>query len=437
VQAICEDELRSAVEQNKSEWACILVMQPDSGEVLGAATYPYYDPNRYAAGIRETGDPELNVLVQKVYEPGSTAKPLLAAYAYDQGWIDGQQKIVCNRLLTIGQYTIREAELDHVLGGNDGVTIDQIISHSSNIGMARLAVMLGQDKVTQAYSAMGFWQKTGVELPGELKGLRPNGGCKDKSGGFTAWPKVSLANTGFGQGLATTPLQIASAYCAIANGGYLVKPRTVLELRDEGSASGAAEDGGSGLLAEQKENSKDNSGAPVLLGDGEELVKAPATAAKAAQTLERLIAAGTANAAESNSMSGGWGNDGIHGNDSVAPQRVLSAETCREASRWLVDAVEHGTGEKAKLERYSTAGKTGTAQIPAPGGGYLTGAYVASFVGYFPAEDPRYLVLVHQCSRRLATASPSWTKWRWCALGTGSSQPGTAESTKQAGRGHG
>ncbi|MCC7478597.1 penicillin-binding protein 2 [bacterium] len=389
VQAICEDELRSAIEKNRAEWGCVLVMQPGSGEILGAATYPYFDPNRYASGRREKDDPELNVLLQKVLEPGSTMKPLLAAYAYEQGWISSTDRIICNRLLTIGRYTVREAELDHVLGGNEGVTIDQVISHSSNIGMGRLALQLGQDKVTQAYSELGFWQKTGIELPGELKGLRPNGGRKDLKGDYRAWPKISLANTGFGQGLAVTPLQLASAYCALANGGYRVTPRTVLALREQGSA--AEDDTDPGLLADA--GSAGNT-TPALTGADEELLAAPSAAGEAAQALERILATGTAHAADNNSKSGGLDDDSLHGADRNAPQRVLSAESCAEAKRWLVDAVEHGTGKKARLERYSTAGKTGTAQIPAPGGGYLSGAYAASFVGFFPAEDPRYLVLV-------------------------------------------
>ena len=154
IQTVCEDELRRAQESNHAQWGCILVMEPSSGEVLGAATYPSFDPNEYVKG--RIGR-ESNLLVHTPVEPGSTIKPLLAAYALDQDWISPQQHYVCNRLLSVGKYRIKEAELSHVLGGNGGVTIDRILIESSNIGMAKVALDLGQERVMQAYEALGFF----------------------------------------------------------------------------------------------------------------------------------------------------------------------------------------------------------------------------------------------------------------------------------------
>ncbi len=155
IQIICEDELRQAVSGVNAQWGCVLVLNPHTGEVLGAATEPTFDPNEYARG--RIGD-EVNVLTQRVFEPGSTAKPLLAAYAVDRDWLDPQERFICNRLLTINSYTIREAEASHVIGDNNGVAIGEIIAKSSNIGMARVALSLGQDRVYRLLQRNGLFQ---------------------------------------------------------------------------------------------------------------------------------------------------------------------------------------------------------------------------------------------------------------------------------------
>jgi stage V sporulation protein D (sporulation-specific penicillin-binding protein) len=345
IQTICEEEMRAAIERNSAEWGCILVMDPRSGEVLGAGTHPTFDPNEYVRG--SLGE-ERNVLIHNAIEPGSTVKPLLAAYALDRQWLNPAHKYVCNRHYRVGKYAIREAEASHWIGGNAGVGIDRILISSSNVGMAQVALQLGQDHVREAFEALGFWSKTGIELPGESRGLRP---CRWQKNGEN-WPKITHATTGYGQGMSVTPLQLASAYCALANGGYRVRP--TLLLRDEEEP---VQEPGEPEIPE---------GEIVIAGFGGGIAD-PSMAPKADAGMTAYP---------------------------TGKVRVISPETCIQVSQWLERVVTEGTGKAARLERYRAAGKTGTAQIPGRKGGYASGAYVSSFVGYFPVEEPRYLVLV-------------------------------------------
>lgn len=359
IQLICEEELRKAVARNRAEWACVLVMDPRTGEVLGAATDPYFDPNLYAAG--QIGV-ERNVLVQSAVEPGSTAKPVLAAYAIDRDWLDLNKRYVCNRYLTIDGHTIREADAGHVVGGSAGVPLEDIIVHSSNIGMAQVATALKQDRVRECYAAMGFFKQTGIELPAERRGWPPFYYEQRRHKQNLTWPRITLANSGFGQGLTATPLQLAAAYCTIANGGYAVKPTLLINNGADSVAPLPEPDTQEGLPA---------------LPEGEIVVTAPEHGAVAA-LLKPLSA--VAQAAQEEPVPGGR-------------RRVLSKKTCDLMTKWLAEVVERGTGKKAKLEHFRAAGKTGTAQVPASGGGYQKGAYSATFVGYFPVESPRYVIL--------------------------------------------
>jgi len=366
VQVICEDEVRRAVSRTQAKWGCILVMDPKTGGVLGAATSPTFDPNEYVQG--RIGQ-ESNPLTQLVFEPGSTVKPLVAAYALERGWLDPTECFVCNRELTIDGKPLREAEAGHFVGGNDGVPIRDIIVRSSNVGMARVALSLGQDRVFDCYRAMGFFEKTGIELPAESKGRHP---CQDEErrvNGRVSWPRRTVACSGFGQGLSVTPLQLTRAFCVIANGGYLVRPTLVLDQAE--------------AHAQQMRPQTQ------CLPAGEKVMDADRGAPGGAAS---LLAGQVARAAEE--------PEGVPAHQMTTKdllgERVLSEKTCEQVRRWLADVVQdsHGTGKGARLERCTAAGKTGTAQVPSPYGGYLAGTYTASFCGFFPAEAPQMVVLV-------------------------------------------
>jgi len=356
VQLICEDELRTAQERVNAEWACIIALEPDSGEIRAVATLPTYDPNEYARGNIGA---EYNVIAHRIIEPGSTVKPLLAAPAIDRGWLNPDRCFVCNQQLSIDGKPLREAEASHVIGNSAGVPVSEIIIHSSNIGMARVALALGQDRVLESYRAMGFFRRTGVELPCECEGLEPYYYAQRSAGRDLRWPRRVVANAGFGQGLSVTPLQLARAYCVLANGGYLVQPTLIKTTQPAGAAPAPehslppAFPAGEVLLADLSPHlTRQNGDTPASFG--------------------RPLAA----------------------DPDTGRIRVLSPATCELVTGWLVEVVEEGTGRKAKLERYQAAGKTGTGQVASEHGGYQTGAYTATFVGYFPAQAPRYVVLV-------------------------------------------
>jgi cell division protein FtsI (penicillin-binding protein 3) len=336
VQLICETELREAHAKNKSDWGCILVMEPTTGEIRGAATYPTFDPNEYMRG--RIGN-EMNVITQTVVEPGSTLKPLLAAAAIDRGWVPETRTYRCPNGFKVKNHVVREAEADENIGGADGIaTLQEIIVHSSNVGMAQLALELGQARVLEGLEQYGFFERTGIELPGEAKGFRPN----YYAGRNSRWPKILVANSGFGQGLAVTPLQLCGAYCALANGGYRVRPTIVAGLEEASTAPALP------------------SGETLLASIGVHSARAASTEAAKARPAER----------------------------------ILRPETCSLMDGWLADVVTKGTGKNAKLDRFNAGGKTGTAQIPSPTGGYKSGKYTAGFCGFFPVERPKYVILV-------------------------------------------
>lgn len=355
IQLICEDELRRAQDRYNSDWGCVIVLEPDSGALRAVATVPTYDPNQYAQG--NIGE-EYNVICHRIIEPGSTVKPLLASYAIDRGWLSTERRFVCNRVLTIDGKPLREAEQSHVIGDNSGVPVSEIIVYSSNIGMARVALALGQDEVLGAYRAMGFFRRTGVELPCECSGLEPYYYAQQGSDKTLHWPRRVLANSGFGQGLSVTPLQLARAYCVLANGGYLVQPTLI--------GRNQSQDGKSGTDAPQQPELPP--GELLLAELGPHFARAGGEGAAQDQAIDVPAASGRI--------------------------RVLSPATCSLMTGWLVRVVNEGTGKRARLERFQAAGKTGTGQVPSPQGGYQRGAYSATFVGFFPAEAPRYVVLV-------------------------------------------
>jgi cell division protein FtsI/penicillin-binding protein 2 len=239
------------------------------------------------------------------------------------------------------------------------VVVKDIIVQSSNIGMAQVAVDLKQEHVLESYTSMGFFRRTGIELPLELEGFEPYHYEQRKHEHTLPWPRITLANTGFGQGLAVTPLQLAMAYCVIANGGWRVKPTLVLQEDDPGPT--------------------ETQSRPLSLPAGEILLTAYAGGESGAAYGETAVVTQPAGAGKAAA------GDGI---------RVLSTETCDLLKEWLGEVVECGTGKAAKLDNFTAAGKTGTAQIPAQGGGYESGAYTASFVGFFPVDSPWYVVLV-------------------------------------------
>ena len=273
--------------------ATAVVMDPRSGEILALANWPRVDANNV------DGSPEYarrNRAIQANYEPGSTFKAFTVAGAIEEGLVEPGTQLSVPPLIQVADRTVGEAHD----GGGGTFTVADILARSSNVGSVMIGLKLGATRFDRWVRRFGFGEQTGVDLPGEEGGivLRP----ENYSGS-------SMGNMPIGQGIAVTPMQMASAYTAIANNGVMRRP---------------------------------------------------------------FVIAGNAPPA----------------------RRVLSRRTATQVSKMLEGVLAAGgTAEEASVEGYTLAGKTGTAE-KAIKGGYSKTDFVASFIGYAPAKNPRLLVAV-------------------------------------------
>jgi cell division protein FtsI/penicillin-binding protein 2 len=320
IQGIVEHHLRDAVTEFAGRWGTAVVLDPHSGEVLALANYPDFDPSQpfpddhhafTPAEKAALADTWRNRAVCDSYEPGSIFKPFVAAKALDAGLARLDETFTINGPVhDFGYHTVHDTKTYHQL------TLKQVVSKSSNIGMGLLGNRVGMANLHDWVRDYGFGTPTGIRLPGEHPGqLRP----------LDEWnPRFSPQSVPIGQELAVTPIQMIAAFAALCNDGLLLRPRIVR-----------------GVIAANGATLEDHS-------------------------------------------------------EPVVVRRVLAADAARRFRlAALVETVNSGTGTRAQLADYQVFGKTGTAQIARPdGGGYASGAFVASFVGGAPAERPRIVVLV-------------------------------------------
>lgn len=199
----------------KPHSACAVVLDPKTSEVLALSSRPTFDPNQ-PAGVPDAA--WKNTALCAIYEPGSTFKPFIVAFALQQGVVKSDESFDCEN----GEYRMGRRLLhDHHPYGNLSVT--DILVKSSNIGMAKIGLRLQNTGLYDAASVFGFGAVTGIDLPGELPGLlRP----------LAKWTSYSTGSIPMGQELSTTPLQIITAYGALSNGGQLISPHVVLRRDD-------------------------------------------------------------------------------------------------------------------------------------------------------------------------------------------------------------
>jgi cell division protein FtsI/penicillin-binding protein 2 len=220
IDAVIQLHAEQALDQLMDQWkplaACAVVMDPQTGEILAMASRPTFDPNLADQVPEEAWK---NRTISDLHEPGSTIKPFIAAWALMQGAIEASDMFDCE----MGEYRMGRRVLhDHHRYGR--LSVEEILVKSSNIGMAKIGLRLGNQGLHQALRAFGFGARTGVELPGELAGIvRP----------LKTWNDYSTGSVPMGQEMAATPLQTITAYAALANGGMLVTPRIV---HDAGSS---------------------------------------------------------------------------------------------------------------------------------------------------------------------------------------------------------
>ncbi|QDU80856.1 Peptidoglycan D,D-transpeptidase FtsI [Polystyrenella longa] len=213
IQFHVEQELNKLVEEWQPKSCCAIVMDPHSGEILGMASRPSFNPN-YPENVAPAA--WKNCAISAIYEPGSTFKPLIVASALDRGLISPTDTFDCE----MGSYQMGRRTLhDHHRYGQLSVT--DILVKSSNIGMAKIGERLQNAGLYQSATDYGFGRTTEFPVPGELPGkLRP----------FSDWDGYSTGSIPMGQEITATPLQMIRAHAALANGGFLVQPKL---LRNE------------------------------------------------------------------------------------------------------------------------------------------------------------------------------------------------------------
>lgn len=301
--------LRETVKKAHARSGSAIVMDPQTGGLLALANYPDYDVNTYD---KFPADARRDRAVTDAYEPGSTFKLITAAAALESKKVTTYDRFPTRDRIEIGGQVIHNAEDGFLAGTGGSETLEDIIAYSHNVGAAEVGLRIGRQTMYAMLRKFGFGDETQIGLPGESPGIVP---------ALDDWSDTSLPTIAFGHGVAVTPLGLARAYAAIANGGLLMRPRIVHA---------------------------------ILAPDG-------SVKYRYKPEIER---------------------------------RAISAHTAAVLRRYLRAVVLRGTGNPtAQVAGYTTAGKTGTAQV-AEHGVYVPGAYVASFVGYIPADHPRYLILV-------------------------------------------
>jgi len=300
IQSQAEKAIAEAGESYGAAGATAVVMKPRTSEVLAIANWPGFDPNDVGSAAE---DELLNRATGFTYEPGSTFKAFTVAAALEQGLVRPGTTFDLDPSIEVADRVIKEAHPRPRVT----LSVAEILAQSSNVGAITVGLALGSESFDEWIRTFGFGEPTGIDYPAEEQGIVPE--LEEYSGS-------TMGNLPIGQGLSVTPVQMAAAYSAIANGGMLRSPRLVEEIDGE--------------QAEQE-------------GDAERVI-GKRTAEQLRQMLEGVLAPG-------------------------------------------------GTASEVTVPGYVLAGKTGTAQ-KAENGHYSKTDYVASFVGFAPADDPALLVCV-------------------------------------------
>ena len=216
IQHIAEKELDRVWKEFKAKSASVIVMDPYNGDILALANRPTFNPNKFSVS---DADSRRNRAITDLFEPGSVFKAITASAALETGLVGLDDTFFCEQ----GFYRVKSHTLhDHKPHGE--LSFKEVIGVSSNIGTVKVAQLLGKDEIYRFIKSFGFGSKTGIQLPGEVNGIiRPP----------KRWSGISIAAIPIGQEIAVTPVQLVSALSAIANGGILMKPRIILEIRDK------------------------------------------------------------------------------------------------------------------------------------------------------------------------------------------------------------
>ncbi len=220
IQFWVESELQLAIEQSGSTRGTIIVMQPDNGDILAMASYPSFDPNNFA----NIEDPDLlrNPAISDIFEPGSIMKVLTVASALEKGTITPDWTYNDQGRLELGGIVIENWD-NNAYGVVDTA---QILIRSLNIGATEISLAMGTDDFYSMMRSFGLGQQTGIDLFAEESGIIKVPGDSD-------WSESDLGTNSFGQGVSVTPIQMITAFAAIANDGIMRQPRIVKQIITE------------------------------------------------------------------------------------------------------------------------------------------------------------------------------------------------------------
>ncbi|MCL2680608.1 MAG: penicillin-binding protein 2, partial [Coriobacteriia bacterium] len=213
---VVQTELEAAVETSGAKSASAIVMNPQTGEIYAAVSYPTFDPNTFNTADQ---DAIRNRALTDVLEPGSTIKPITFAAAFDAGVITPEDSFYVPNSLQVGTRVVSDA----VVRPNQQMSVSRIMEVSSNVGTTRIAQGLGRTDFYDYLYRFGITERPGLDFPGAGRGRVPTP---------REWNDVSLSNFSFGQGLSMSPLQLSRAVSAIANEGVMVTPHLLREVPD-------------------------------------------------------------------------------------------------------------------------------------------------------------------------------------------------------------
>ncbi|MBU4314140.1 MAG: penicillin-binding protein 2 [Actinobacteria bacterium] len=255
IQYIAQEKLEEVVSEFGALSAISIVMNPKTGEIYSIAAYPGFDLNNY-----QEADPELYKIsgISFTYEPGSTFKIINIASAIENNSVSKDQVFDLASSIRVGDRVIREIFRTY----NASYTTEEIIKYSINVGAVTIALSMGEKTFWESIKKFGFGEITGIELPGEEKGLFYD---------YKTWPASTIGALAIGQNISVTPLQLLRAVCAVANGGYLVTPSIVKEvklLENEENENKQIEEGNRILSQETADALKDMMLAVVEGGTG-------------------------------------------------------------------------------------------------------------------------------------------------------------------------
>ncbi|WP_054694531.1 stage V sporulation protein D [Syntrophomonas palmitatica] len=216
IQYIAERELNKVFKERKARSAAVIIMDPKNGEILALASRPTYDPNNFS---KYPAKNRRNFAINDAYEPGSTMKIVTAAMAMEEGVVNSQSRFYCPGYYKVGVETIRCAQNK----AHGSQNFAQIVENSCNVGFVQVGLNIGLERYYRYLKAFGFGQATGIDLPGEAKGIL----VPQKTA-----MQIDLATMAMGQANAVTSLQLVQAVAAVANGGKLIKPHVVKEIVD-------------------------------------------------------------------------------------------------------------------------------------------------------------------------------------------------------------